>query len=432
MLYLDYAKPLYNGKYILNFFADSIDDLEQISHGESFKTKNGFNYGSPQPGSTVTITMPNSNKTVYSLDASNKWIITNTISVSEINVNPDTEATEQLNKLEINGTVYNVLSDKDINTLRVSEVFSIGWIYDCDGSRKCYVWFDGDGERRECSFNDFSNKWPEYVFLNIYGRFFKPLWITNDELKLKGEHEYVYVSSSGIFDFPSTLFVTIGDDYWGLLNYYGEDVLTPVPLKLLEIPFGYGLDVVVLVDQSTSFSAKATLNLSDDGNTCIYWIWENTYYEIRFTDDGFTHSLHDIGTYANVETTSETAALTSLEVAGTAYKIDSGTKDGIIWKGTSVYNSDTHVLESITISPSVTSITYEEFEQAFFDWAAGEIPYIRVVDGHKGNQRAYNVVSVNDYSFTGTYPRAFVVDGGSPFATAGTTDVSIVPLIWKS
>lgn len=39
MLYLDYAKPLADGKYILSFFADSVADLESISHGQKFVTK---------------------------------------------------------------------------------------------------------------------------------------------------------------------------------------------------------------------------------------------------------------------------------------------------------------------------------------------------------------------------------------------------------
>lgn len=65
MLYLDYAKPLADGKYILSFFADSAADLESISHGQKFVTKNGTDYGVPQAGSTVIVTSPNSGKTTY-------------------------------------------------------------------------------------------------------------------------------------------------------------------------------------------------------------------------------------------------------------------------------------------------------------------------------------------------------------------------------
>lgn len=35
MLYLDYAKQTENG-YIMNFFANSVEDLEDISEGKEF------------------------------------------------------------------------------------------------------------------------------------------------------------------------------------------------------------------------------------------------------------------------------------------------------------------------------------------------------------------------------------------------------------
>ena len=73
MLYLDYAKPLTGGKYILNFFAESIEDLDSISHGQRFITKNGTDYGVPQPSSTVVITMPDKTKRTYVLDESLEW-----------------------------------------------------------------------------------------------------------------------------------------------------------------------------------------------------------------------------------------------------------------------------------------------------------------------------------------------------------------------
>ncbi len=73
MLYLDYAKPLTGGKYILNFFAESIEDLDSISHGQRFITKNGTDYGVPQPSSTVVITMPDKTKRTYVLDESGEW-----------------------------------------------------------------------------------------------------------------------------------------------------------------------------------------------------------------------------------------------------------------------------------------------------------------------------------------------------------------------
>lgn len=48
MLYLDYAKKVGDG-YILNFFADSEQDLELVSNKKHFKTLNGFDYGIPLP-----------------------------------------------------------------------------------------------------------------------------------------------------------------------------------------------------------------------------------------------------------------------------------------------------------------------------------------------------------------------------------------------
>lgn len=61
MIYLNYAKAIANG-YILNFFADGEKDLEEVSNGKHFVTKNGTDYGVPQPSSTVVITMPNKTK----------------------------------------------------------------------------------------------------------------------------------------------------------------------------------------------------------------------------------------------------------------------------------------------------------------------------------------------------------------------------------
>ena len=106
MLYLDYAKPLADGKYILNFFADSVADLESISHGQKFVTKNGTDYGVPQPGSTVVVTSPNSGKTTYVMDAEGIWVVTEDISYSAVVANPSDEATAKLEKLKVNDTTY--------------------------------------------------------------------------------------------------------------------------------------------------------------------------------------------------------------------------------------------------------------------------------------------------------------------------------------
>lgn len=72
MIYLDYAKATPNG-YILNFFADKEADLADISNGKRFVTKNGMDYGVPQPSSTVVITMPDKTKKTYVLNEAGEW-----------------------------------------------------------------------------------------------------------------------------------------------------------------------------------------------------------------------------------------------------------------------------------------------------------------------------------------------------------------------
>lgn len=73
MLYLDYAKQTENG-YIMNFFANSVEDLEDISEGKEFVTKNGTNYGVPAPQSVVTITNKDGEKTTYLMGEDGNWI----------------------------------------------------------------------------------------------------------------------------------------------------------------------------------------------------------------------------------------------------------------------------------------------------------------------------------------------------------------------
>lgn len=72
MLYLDYAKPV-EGGYILNFFADKVEDMESITGGKEFITKNGMNYGVPLKGSTVVITAPDKEKKTFVLDENGEW-----------------------------------------------------------------------------------------------------------------------------------------------------------------------------------------------------------------------------------------------------------------------------------------------------------------------------------------------------------------------
>lgn len=117
MLYLDYAKPLAGGGYILSFFADSVEDLESISHGQKFVTKNGTDYGVPQAGSTVIVTSPNSGKTTYVMDAEGIWVVTEDISYSAVVANPSDAATAKLEKLKVNDTTYANWTESEIKAL---------------------------------------------------------------------------------------------------------------------------------------------------------------------------------------------------------------------------------------------------------------------------------------------------------------------------
>lgn len=123
MLYLDYAKPLADGKYILSFFADSAEDLESISHGQKFVTKNGTDYGVPQAGSTVIVTSPTSGKTTYVMDAEGIWVVTEDISYSAVVVNPSDEATAKLEKLKVNDTTYANWTESEIKALAGEKLY---------------------------------------------------------------------------------------------------------------------------------------------------------------------------------------------------------------------------------------------------------------------------------------------------------------------
>lgn len=54
MYYLDYAKRV-GDRYILNFFADSEEDLKDVPTTTPYITRNGTNYGVPLDTSVVTI-----------------------------------------------------------------------------------------------------------------------------------------------------------------------------------------------------------------------------------------------------------------------------------------------------------------------------------------------------------------------------------------
>ena len=54
MYYLDYAKQV-GDRYVLNFFADSAEDLKDVPTDKPYITRNGTNYGIPLETSVVTI-----------------------------------------------------------------------------------------------------------------------------------------------------------------------------------------------------------------------------------------------------------------------------------------------------------------------------------------------------------------------------------------
>ena len=54
MYYLDYAKKV-GDRYVLNFFADTAEDIEDVPTNTPYITRNGTNYGIPLETSIVTV-----------------------------------------------------------------------------------------------------------------------------------------------------------------------------------------------------------------------------------------------------------------------------------------------------------------------------------------------------------------------------------------
>lgn len=158
MLYLDYAKPLTGGKYILNFFAESIEDLDNISHGQRFITKNGIDYGVPQPSSTVVITMPDKTKKTYVLNEAGEW--------QEGGVDMD------YSKLENAPIILANLADKEFipeaNTYyehlgETTEDFIKGIIYLYDGKEYKAIDGSGSGAGVQSDYNQNDNAAADYI-----------------------------------------------------------------------------------------------------------------------------------------------------------------------------------------------------------------------------------------------------------------------------
>lgn len=106
MLYLDYAKKMDNG-YILNFFADSEQDISEVSDGRSFVTKNGSDYGAPLASSTIVVTEPDKTKKTYVLLESGSWELGGSVAGSSVEVNvATTDEDPYLKSLKVDGSVY--------------------------------------------------------------------------------------------------------------------------------------------------------------------------------------------------------------------------------------------------------------------------------------------------------------------------------------
>lgn len=111
MLSLDYSKQTENG-CVLVFFADSVDDIEEVSNGKEFISRNGTNYGVPAVGSVITVTSKDTRDTVYVLNNDGNWELKNDV-VGGFNI---FEFTIESNDVVSNGTedgekTYSLTSD---------------------------------------------------------------------------------------------------------------------------------------------------------------------------------------------------------------------------------------------------------------------------------------------------------------------------------
>jgi hypothetical protein len=452
MLYLDYAKPLYNGKYILNFFADSTDDLEQISHGKSFITKNGFNYGPCQPGSTVTITMSNSDKVVYNLDASGKWITTETISYSEVVANPESEATESLNKLKVNGITYGVggggITDEEAFTLNYRRLenyygFRIDdWADDFIKDVNLFYWAtqpDIAPIESKDFFTEFYDD-SEYVFMDQFDKSINnPTLIRNDEDTLTeirwedGHFVYRLTNENKIYRYPLKAYLKFNGNTIFYLNNYNEQITIPYEICKDMIDLG----CIFLADGSGGLwepidsTSLHFISVDDDVIESVVTLTEEGFTSEEFstpyieanpevseetpalTSLNIGEAIYkiDSGTKvtANVETTSETEALTSLEVAGTAYKIDSGVPT-ILLRGT---------LDTTNKLMKINFNSGDEYIKLFEQYVSGLVN-IRVTNKSSAETRDwgefYDITSAEDMRFTmGGANLFFIYYTGSAF-----------------
>ena len=115
MFYLDYAKQIGN-RYILNLFADSVEDIDEISGGKEFVTKNGTNYGVPLASSTIVITMPDKTKKTYMLDENGNW--------SDKQIDPDNYYTKAQADAKFATTEKTDAIESEITALNEKPIYS--------------------------------------------------------------------------------------------------------------------------------------------------------------------------------------------------------------------------------------------------------------------------------------------------------------------
>ena len=207
MIYLDYAKKVANG-YILNFFADTEEDIAEVSNGKHFITKNGTDYGIPQPSSTVVITMPDKTKKTYILNEAGEWQLGG-------------GETDYSRLTNVPITLAN-LADKDFipeaNTYyehlgETTENFVKGIIYLYDGTE--YKAIDGSGSDAgvQPDYNQNDSTAPDYIknrpFYDASVALFDETITTNTP---EGVNLYVWETTSKTVD------VNIGDEVKVIFN----------------------------------------------------------------------------------------------------------------------------------------------------------------------------------------------------------------------
>ena len=229
MLYLDYAKPLADGKYILSFFADKEADLADISNGKRFVTKNGIDYGVPQPSSTVVITMPDKTKKTYVLNEAGEW--------QEGGVDMD------YSKLENAPITLANLADKDFvpeaNTYyehlgETTKDFIKGIIYFYDGKEYKAIDGSGSGGGVQSDYNQNDSTASDYIKN-------RPFYAEVKDITMpvyNGSLTSITVEGAEVAEFTPENVFELGEMVMLKIPSKGVDIITPV-LKYEEVGLFY-------------------------------------------------------------------------------------------------------------------------------------------------------------------------------------------------